>query len=85
MGFPSIRAKVALPDWLMFPAAYACGMITKVTESTRLNVFSVRMLTIDRWFKITTAENDLGYKPIVNFSDGWLDTMSGFAAWLPDI
>ena len=86
MGFPSIRAKVALPDWLMFPAAYACEMITKVTGiRLKLNVFSVRMLTIDRWFKITAAENDLGYKPIVNFSDGWLDTMIWFRQhWLPD-
>ena len=43
------------------------------------------MLTIDRWFKITAAENDLGYEPIVNFSDGWLDTMIWFRQhWLPD-
>ena len=50
----------------------------------KLNLFNVRMLTMHRWFNIDAAAKDLGYAPIVSFSEGWADTLVWFRAnWLP--
>ena len=36
------------------------------------------MLTMHRWFDITSAEEDLSYKPIIAFDEGWADTIEWF-------
>lgn len=42
------------------------------------------MLTMHRWFDTSAAKQDLGYEPIVSFSDGWTDTLEWFNSyWLP--
>lgn len=35
-------------------------------------------LPIVRWFRITAAQNDLGYEPIVSYKEGWPDTIEWF-------
>jgi nucleoside-diphosphate-sugar epimerase len=35
-----------------------------------LNPFSVKMLTMHRWFDISAAEHDLKYKPVIGFKEG---------------
>ena len=85
MGFASIQAKAHLPHWLLLVLATICEAIGWVLGITlKLSLFNVRMLTMHRWFTISAAEKDLGYAPIVAFSDGWADTLTWFKAfWLP--
>ena len=85
MGFPSILAKVMLPDWLLMPLAHLCDLIGRVFgRRLKLNPFNVRVLTMHRWFRIDAAIKDLGYYPIVPFREGWADTATWTRQhWLP--
>lgn len=85
MGFPSIGSKFHLPFWLLYLVALFCEVITMITGIVfKLNVFNVFVLTMNRWFDISAAENDLGYQPIIPFCDGWRDTIEWFRGnWLP--
>lgn len=50
----------------------------------KLNRFNVIVLTMHRWFDIKAAERDLGFRPIVNFREGWDETVEWFKRnWLP--
>ena len=63
-------------------AGDAVGYVLGITF--KLSYFNVKILTMHRWFNIRAAEQDLGYAPIVSFSDGWADTLEWFkASWLP--
>jgi nucleoside-diphosphate-sugar epimerase len=85
MGFSSIKNRVSLPMWLLWLLASVCEAITWLLGITlKLSYFNVKMLTMHRWFTINKAEEDLGYKPIVSFADGWGDTLVWFKSnWLP--
>jgi len=85
MGFPSIWNKASLPIWLLWSVATICELIGMLIGTTlKLNRFSVRMLTMHRWFDTTASEKDLGYRPIVSYSEGWADTLVWFREnWLP--
>jgi len=57
------------------PYFYGFGCIvtqhpTTLESSIKLNPFSVKMLTMHRWFDISAAEQDLKYKPIIGFKEG---------------
>jgi hypothetical protein len=79
MGFPSLWSKFHLPLWLLYPAAHACDWIGwAIGRKLKLNPFNVRVLTMHRWFKITAAEKDLKFTPIVSFADGWPDAIQWF-------
>ena len=86
MGFPSIRQKWHLPYWLIMGLAYLCALIEAVSGvRLKLNPFSVRMLTMHRWFNIDKAQTDLGYEPIIPFDEGWKQTTAWFREhWLPN-
>ena len=50
----------------------------------KLTPFTVRMLTMNRWFDISNARKDLKYEPIIPFKQGWKDTLIWFKQnWLP--
>ena len=85
MGFASITEKVHLPMWLLWPLAYICEVVGWMLGTVlKLNVFNVKVLTMHRWFKIDKAQKELGFEPIVSFSEGWADTLSWFREnWLP--
>lgn len=85
MGFPSLFSKFRLPFWLLYIIALGCEVVTWMTGVVfKLNVFNVFVLTMNRWFRIDAAENDLKYQPIIQFSEGWEDTIDWFKAnWLP--
>jgi len=85
MGFASVKAKMHLPMWLLWFLAMICEAIGYVMGITlKLNKFNVKVLTMHRWFVISAAERDLGYKPVVSYKDGWADTLQWFRAhWLP--
>lgn len=79
MGFSSIQSKFHLPFWFLYVIALFCEIITMITGIVfKLNVFNVFVLTMNRWFDISAAENDLNYQPIIPFSDGWCDTIEWF-------
>ena len=80
-----LSAKTFLPLGLMMLLARICECIGWVLGvKLKLNVFAVKMLTMHRWFDISAATNDLGYKPIIRFDEGWRDTIAWFKAnWLP--
>jgi len=85
MGFPSIKAKMSIPYWVLMPLAYICLFVTRLTGiQIKLTPFAVRMLTMHRWFKIDKAINDLNYKPIKSFQEEWPKTIEWFKQnWLP--
>eukprot|EP00928_Gymnodinium_smaydae_P025699 TRINITY_DN20394_c0_g1_i1.p2 TRINITY_DN20394_c0_g1~~TRINITY_DN20394_c0_g1_i1.p2 ORF type:complete len:416 (+),score=103.86 TRINITY_DN20394_c0_g1_i1:117-1364(+) len=85
MGFDSLMSKFALPWLLMRIIAGICDMVGSWTgKKLKLGWFTHRMLTMHRWFRITAAQQDLGYQPIVPYSEGWPDTIEWFRThWLP--
>lgn len=85
MGFPSIQAKIHYPFWFLYTAALFAEVLGYIMTTTyKLNVFNVFVLTMNRWFRIDAAENDLKFKPIIAFPEGWADTITWFRAnWLP--
>lgn len=85
LGLQSICAKISIPSFLMFGVARVCDFITFLTgKKLKLSTFSVRMLTMHRWFRFDRAKKDLAYDPIIPFREGWDDTSEWFKKeWLP--
>jgi nucleoside-diphosphate-sugar epimerase len=79
MGYESVKSRKYLPSWLMFGIAYAGVAVSTLTGMNfRINPFTVKMLTIHRWFNIKNAKNDLNYKPVVTSEEGFRLTMEWF-------
>ncbi|CBH12660.1 NAD(p)-dependent steroid dehydrogenase-like protein [Trypanosoma brucei gambiense DAL972] len=85
MGFVSIHKKIRVSFWLIYVVALTGELVGWMFGFVfKLNVFNVFVLTMHRWFRITAAERDLGYKPIISFTEGWDDTITWFKMnWLP--
>mmetsp|Transcript_16879 Transcript_16879/g.38126 ORF Transcript_16879/g.38126 Transcript_16879/m.38126 type:complete len:406 (-) Transcript_16879:79-1296(-) len=85
LGFTSLFSKFHLPLAFMFCLAYICNVIGFLLgKKLKLNPFTVKMLTMHRWFAFERAERDLGYQPIIPFTEGWADTIEWFRTqWLP--
>lgn len=85
LGYPSLFSRAKLPVWFIMPVA-ACvealgGLLGK---KWKLNTFAVKMMVIHRWFDIADAERDLKYKPVVEFEQGWAQTVEWFRnEWKP--
>jgi len=84
-GFPSLFGKFHLPLGLMVCLAYVCNVIGwMLGRKLKLTPFTVKMLTMNRWFTFERSERDLGYKPIIPFGTGWAETIEWFRTeWLP--
>jgi nucleoside-diphosphate-sugar epimerase len=79
MGYPSVFSKFHLPIWFLFALAYVLLIVGKIVGTKfKLTPFAVTMMTIDRWFDITNAEEDLGYKPVVEHDEAWSHTIKWF-------
>jgi len=85
LGFKSLFSKFHLPLALMWCLAYVCNVVGfLIGKKLKLNPFTVKMLTMNRWFGFSLAERDLGYQPIIPFTEGWADTIEYFkTVWLP--
>ncbi|CCW61119.1 unnamed protein product [Phytomonas sp. EM1] len=85
MNFCSIQKKIHYPFWFLYIAALIAEVLGRLMHTTfKLNLFNVFVLTMNRWFRIDAAEEDLGYRPIISFSEGWEDTIAWFKDnWLP--
>ncbi|CAK0909431.1 unnamed protein product [Prorocentrum cordatum] len=61
MGFKPIRGKCHLPAWLMMFVGWLCQTVGGwFGLKPKLTCFSVRMLLMNRWFRISAIERDLG-------------------------
>ena len=79
LGFGSIRARASLPRWLLMGVAIMLQFIGRMLgRSFKLTPFTVKMLTIDRWFDIEKARDVLRYEPLTSFEDGWKSTLEWF-------
>ena len=82
----ALMGKCHYPTWLMMGAAHAATCVGKlVGRKFKLKPFSVRMLTIHRWFDISRARQDLNYEPVVARDEAWRITLEWFRDnWLPN-
>ena len=66
-------------------ASQVCNFISfLIGKKLKLSTFSVKMLTMHRWFRFDRANKDLGYDPIIPFREGWDDASEWFKReWLP--
>mmetsp|Transcript_32952 Transcript_32952/g.49757 ORF Transcript_32952/g.49757 Transcript_32952/m.49757 type:complete len:415 (+) Transcript_32952:143-1387(+) len=85
MGFKDLHSKFHLPTWLLYFVAYICGIYTFLSgRKTKLTPFTVRMMTIHRYFDPTLSREHLKYEPIYAFNDSWKLTVAWFKEnWLP--
>jgi len=85
LGFESINAKFHLPFWFMMCVGFICEVIGAcIGKKLKVSRFSVKMLTMHRWFKIDAVQRDLGYKPLIGFREGWAEAGGWFKEkWLP--
>lgn len=81
LGYPSLLEKAHLPRALLMAIAHILlGLGWLLGRAFKLTPFTVKMLTIDRWFKIDKAKRLLEYKPLVEFEDAWMWTLEWFRA-----
>lgn len=96
MGYPSILKKMHVPYGLLITLAYLVNFLAwtldrlriveeyKVLNYLKINIFTVKMMTIHRQFNISKARRELGYEPLLTFKDGWSQTLAWFREkWLP--
>lgn len=86
VGSTSLYNRIHLPFWLLYLIGLGCEFFTYLTGiTTKLNVFTVFVLTMNRWFNIKNIENDMEYQPIIGFEKGWADTIQWFVQnWVPE-
>ena len=96
MGFTSLFSKAKIPTWLIMSLAYLVLFIGTIFSAVsgvpqhivnyhmKLNPFTAKMLTINRYFDISNAKRDLRYVPLITFEDGWAKTIAWMREnWLP--
>jgi len=85
VGFTSLFSKFHLPTWFLLSIAHIADIVGRLLgKKFKLNPFSVKMLTIHRYFNIENSEKDLKYEPIVQFENGWESTIQWHKEhWLP--
>eukprot|EP00808_Paulinella_micropora_P002726 g12494.t1 len=96
LGLPSLTKKFALPEDLMelvgYTAYNAALLTATLTGKPRhllikqftLSPFTVKMMLIERWFRIEAAVEDLGYQPIFSAEHAFKHTRDWFMThWVP--
>mmetsp|Transcript_21493 Transcript_21493/g.48951 ORF Transcript_21493/g.48951 Transcript_21493/m.48951 type:complete len:160 (-) Transcript_21493:48-527(-) len=79
LGMPEFLQKTRVPTWLMMIVATLAEIASWITGiQFKLNRFAVKMMVIDRWFDITSVQEDLGYQPLKPFSEAWPETIEWF-------
>eukprot|EP00559_Dactyliosolen_fragilissimus_P009901 CAMPEP_0184855450 /NCGR_PEP_ID=MMETSP0580-20130426/698_1 /TAXON_ID=1118495 /ORGANISM="Dactyliosolen fragilissimus" /LENGTH=374 /DNA_ID=CAMNT_0027349963 /DNA_START=10 /DNA_END=1131 /DNA_ORIENTATION=- len=72
MGFTDLYSKFHLNTNFLYFIAYICNLVGFCfRKKFKLNPFSVRMLTIHRYFSIQNATKDLQYQPLFQFENSW--------------
>lgn len=85
MGFTDLTTKFHLPVMLLYIAATFANIAGFFfNKKFKLNYFSLRMLTMHRYFDISRARRDLQYEPVKLFNEAWPETLQWFKEnWLP--
>lgn len=85
MGFQDLRNKAHLPLWLLYMAATVANIVgALIGKKFKLNYFTLRMMSMHRYFDISNSKKDLGYEPLRSFEDAWPETLKWFKEnWLP--
>eukprot|EP00743_Colponemidia_sp_Colp-15_P006341 GILK01006823.1.p1 GENE.GILK01006823.1~~GILK01006823.1.p1 ORF type:complete len:358 (+),score=52.07 GILK01006823.1:71-1144(+) len=81
LGYPSLYNKFKCPWVLALAGGYAANVAGfLLSKQFKLNPFTVKMLTIHRWFNIDKARRELGYVPKVKFEEGLKATIEALRA-----
>ena len=85
MGFDDLNDKFHLPVWFLYLLATAANVLGFLLHKKfKLNYFSLRMITMHRYFDISNARRDLRYQPVRSFEEAWPHTLQWFREnWLP--
>lgn len=85
MGFADLTTKFHLPVWFMYVVATLANVAGFLLgKKFKLNYFSLRMITMHRYFDISNAQRDLKYEPVKRFDEAWPETLQWFKEnWLP--
>lgn len=85
LGLPSISNKFHLPRLFLLSLGYLCNIIGWLLgKKLKLSPFTVKLMTMHRWFRFERAAQDLRYEPIISFTEGWTDMIEWFRTeWLP--
>jgi len=76
-GYQSLRHKFNVNTILLYPIAYICLAISKLTgRKIKLNPFVVKMCSMNRYFSIENLCKDIGYRPIRSFEEAWPETVA---------
>jgi len=79
-GLPSLKEKFPVPIGILYPIACLSELYGWLTGTyVKLTRYSIRMITMHRWFRVDKAEHHLGYTPVTTFEKAWLPTIS--AVW----
>jgi nucleoside-diphosphate-sugar epimerase len=86
MGFEDLHCKVHLPIWFLYLIATFANILGLIlNKKFKLNYFSLRMMTMHRYFDISAAKTYLKYVPVRPFEEAWPSTLEWFKEnWLPD-
>jgi nucleoside-diphosphate-sugar epimerase len=69
--------------YLIATFANILGLI--LNKKFKLNYFSLRMMTMHRYFDISAAKTYLKYVPVRPYEEAWPSTLEWFKEnWLPD-
>lgn len=72
----SIKERMYLNKYFLYAIGYLGSIYTKLTgKFVKLTPFTVRMLTMNRYFNITKIKKELGYRPLVEHENGWSDVV----------
>lgn len=72
----SIKERIHLNKYFLYLLAYLGSIYSKLSgKFVKLTPFTVRMMTMNRYFNITKIKKELGYKPLIQFEDGWKDVV----------
>jgi nucleoside-diphosphate-sugar epimerase len=90
LGIASLFSKFKIPTWLIMGLAYLAVWLGNlfatvtgtpkhvVNHRIKLNPFAVKMMFINRYFDISGAKRDLQYEPLIEFNQGWKQTIEWF-------
>jgi nucleoside-diphosphate-sugar epimerase len=86
MGFEDLNSKFHLPIWLLYLIATIANIMGWIlNKKFKLNYFSLRIMTMHRYFDISAAKTYLKYTPVRPYSDAWPGTLEWFKEnWLAD-
>jgi len=74
-GLPSIHTLGYIPTWFLMPIGHILKYLGHIFGFiSTLTPFVILMVTNHHFFNINKVCRDIGYRPIIAFDEGWLQT-----------